>query len=274
LPMTPPDILQRIVDQKWREIEAREARVSMEEMAVRATKARAPRGFLSALRSKVAAGEPAVIAEIKKASPSRGVIREHFIPKDIARSYEKGGAACLSVLTDVTFFQGADDYLAEARDATSLPVLRKDFTVADYQVYEARALGADCILLIVGILDEERLRTLNRCAVSLGMDVLVEVHDAQELEVALAIGPALVGVNNRNLKTFETNLATTFELSGRIPSGALVVTESGIHTADDVRKMRQRGICSFLVGEAFMRAEDPGSQLRAMFYAQAGDTTS
>lgn len=265
--MTPPDILQRIVDQKWREIEAREASASLAEIEVRAAKASAPRGFVKALRSKAAAGEPAVIAEIKKASPSRGVIREHFVPGDIARSYEKGGAACLSVLTDVTFFQGADDDLVEAREATSLPVLRKDFTVADYQVYEARALGADCVLLIVGILDEERLRTLNRCAVSLGMDVLVEVHDAHELEVALAIEPALVGINNRNLKTFETDLATTFDLSGRIPSGILTVTESGIHTADDVWEMRQRGVCSFLVGEAFMRAEDPGSQLRAMFYA-------
>jgi indole-3-glycerol phosphate synthase len=223
------------------------------------------RGFLNALRSKVDNGYAAVIAEIKKASPSRGVLREQFEPDAIAISYEQGGAACLSVLTDMDYFQGADEYLQQARTACSLPVLRKDFVIDPYQVYEARVLGADCILLIVSALDDSMLLELLQLAGHLQMDALVEVHDAREMERALALPAPLVGVNNRNLRTFETRLDTTFELLKAFPVDRLLVTESGIHTRDDVETMRRNGVHTFLVGEAFMKADKPGEKLAELF---------
>jgi indole-3-glycerol phosphate synthase len=213
----------------------------------------------------VAAGAPAVIAEVKKASPSKGVIREHFHPAHIAASYEEGGATCLSVLTDIDFFQGADGYLQEARAACSLPVLRKDFTLDTYQIWEARALGADAILLIVACLELPILRALYDCAIEVGLDVLIEVHDERELDEALTLGADMIGINNRNLHTFETSLDTTFDLLERIPVGVQVVTESGFSTPDQVVKMRARGVQSFLIGEAFMRAKDPGTELKRLF---------
>jgi indole-3-glycerol phosphate synthase len=213
----------------------------------------------------VAAGAPAVIAEVKKASPSKGVIREHFHPAHIAASYEEGGATCLSVLTDIDFFQGADGYLQEARAACSLPVLRKDFTLDTYQIWEARALGADAILLIVACLELPILRALYDCAIEVGLDVLIEVHDERELDEALTLGADMIGINNRNLHTFETSLDTTFDLLERIPVGVQVVTESGFSTPDQVVKMRARGVQSFLIGEAFMRATDPGTELKRLF---------
>ncbi len=261
-----PDILKKILDRKVEEVAQRARAVSQAELAARCPEASAPRGFLSALQAKIAAGDAAVIAEVKKASPSKGVLREHFQPAEIARSYEQGGAACLSVLTDVDFFQGADEYLQQARAACALPVLRKDFVIDPYQVYEARVLGADCILLIVAALDDGRLRELATLAAELGMDALIEVHDAEELERALALAPPMVGINNRNLRTFETRLETTLDLLGRIPADTLVVTESGIHTEADVRLMREHSVNAFLVGEAFMRADEPGAQLRQLFF--------
>ena len=215
----------------------------------------------------IAQGDPAVIAEVKKASPSKGVIRPDFRPADIAVSYEFGGAACLSVLTDVDFFQGADDYLRQARDACTLPVLRKDFTVDPYQVYEARALGADCILLIVAALDDGQLVDLSGLAMQLGMDVLVEVHDIDELERALQVPVPLVGINNRNLRTFEVSLDTTLAMKDAVPKDRLLVTESGIVVPEDVATMRDAGVNAFLVGETFMRAEEPGEALRQLFFA-------
>jgi indole-3-glycerol phosphate synthase len=261
------DILQRILARKAGEIQERSARVSLDELRARAAAAPAPRGFVDALRARIADGKAAVIAEVKKASPSQGVIRADFKPADIARSYAAGGAACLSVLTDMDFFQGADAYLREARDACALPVLRKDFTVDAYQVHEARALGADCILLIVAALDDAALADLAALAHKLGMDVLVEAHDAQELQRALATPARLIGVNNRNLRTFETSLDVTLALRERVPADRLLVTESGIHTRADVTRMRAGGINAFLVGEAFMRAEDPGAELQRLFGA-------
>jgi indole-3-glycerol phosphate synthase len=225
------------------------------------------RGFEGALRAKVAAGHAAVIAEIKKASPSRGVIRAQFDPPAIAASYERAGAACLSVLTDAKYFQGADEYLGAARAACRLPVLRKEFILDEYQVAESRALGADAILLIVAALDDARLRGLHACARGYGLDVLVEVHDAAELERALALPDAILGINNRNLRTFNVSLHTTLELLPRIPEGRLVVTESGILAQRDVAQMRRHGVHAFLVGEAFMRAPDPGAALTALFGA-------
>ena len=260
-----PDILKKILRRKEEEIAERRARVPLDALRRRAEAADAPRGFLRALRTKIDAGQAAVIAEIKKASPSKGVLREDFDPAAIAASYEQGGAACLSVLTDVDFFQGADAYLQAARAACALPVLRKDFTVDPYQVVEARALGADCILLIVAALDDARLAELLRLATELGMDTLVEVHDAAELERALALPAPLIGVNNRNLRTFETTLDTTLDLLPRVPADRLLVTESGIHTPDDVRRMREHGVHAFLVGEAFMKADQPGERLRELF---------
>ncbi|HWS74552.1 MAG TPA: indole-3-glycerol phosphate synthase TrpC [Quisquiliibacterium sp.] len=224
-----------------------------------------PRGFERAMRAKIAAGQAAVIAEIKKASPSKGVLREDFDPPVIAASYEAGGAACLSVLTDRQFFQGSAEYLAQARAACELPVLRKDFLIDPYQVYEARVMGADCILLIVSALDDARMAELEACALSLGMDVLVEVHDGDELDRALRLRTPLVGVNNRNLRTFEVSLDTTLGLLPRMPADRLVVTESGILARDDVLKMRAAGVDAFLVGEAFMRAREPGQALAALF---------
>ena len=224
-----------------------------------------PRGFVTAIEQKLAEGMAAVIAEIKKASPSKGVIREDFYPGEIARSYARGGAACLSVLTDVDFFQGSDDYLKQVRLEVNLPVIRKDFMVDEYQIYEARAIGADCILLIVACLEPARLRELNALAQELGLDVLMEVHNQAELETALEIPNRLIGINNRNLHNFETTLDTTFDLLGMIPEDRIVVTESGIHTIDDVAAMRGHNVNTFLVGEAFMRADDPGLRLLEMF---------
>jgi len=260
-----PDILKTILQRKRQEIVGRSARTSLERLVALAREAGKPRGFLRALRARVEAGEAAVIAEIKKASPSKGVLREHFDPPAIAASYEQGGATCLSVLTDVDFFQGADEYLQQARAACALPVLRKDFVVDPYQVYEARALGADCILLIVAALDDAALAALLELAGELGMDALVEVHDAAEMQRALTLPASLIGVNNRDLRTFETRLDTTFELMQGFPPERLLVTESGIHTRDDVRCMRERGVHTFLVGEAFMKADQPGRKLAELF---------
>ena len=261
-----PDILRRIIRHKAREVSERAERTPLRVLGERAEAQAAPRGFTAALESRIEAGEPAIVAELKKASPSRGVLREDFDPDAIARDYTAGGAAALSVLTDETFFQGADRHLVEARAASGLPVLRKDFVIDAWQVYEARALGADCILLIVAALGDAQLNELAGLAAHLGMDVLVEVHDAAELERAAHLEPLLLGINNRDLRTFETTLDTTLNLLGRIPAGRTVITESGIHTRADVARMRAAGVHGFLVGEAFMRAGDPGARLRELFF--------
>lgn len=260
-----PDILRKILCRKREEVAQRSAVLPLNELSQRAQAAAPVRGFARALRDRVEAGQSAVIAEIKKASPSKGVLRENFDPAAIARSYQAGGASCLSVLTDVDFFQGADEYLQQARAACALPVLRKDFVLDPYQVYEARALGADCILLIVAVLEDEMLMELLQLAEHLGMDALVEVHDATEMERALATPAPLIGVNNRNLRTFETSLETTIELLPAFPLDRLLVTESGIHSRDDVQLMRNNGVHAFLVGEAFMRADNPGERLAELF---------
>ena len=262
-----PDILQRILTRKLEEIRERSARLSISELGDRVVGAPSPRGFVRAIETCLAADRSAVIAEIKKASPSKGVLREDFHPAEIAASYQRGGAACLSVLTDADFFQGSEAYLKQAKAACDLPVLRKDFIIDPYQVYEARVIGADCILLIVAALDDAMLRELSQLAVHLDMDVLVEVHDADELERALALPVKLIGINNRNLRTFETRLQTTLDLLRDIPVDRVVVTESGIHTSQDVALMRQHRVQAFLVGEAFMRAPDPGEALQALFEA-------
>ncbi|HEY9032861.1 MAG TPA: indole-3-glycerol phosphate synthase TrpC [Pseudomonadales bacterium] len=266
--MSIPTVLTRILDRKRQEVAERSAQVTVAALQAQAAVADRPRGFVQALKNRLAQGQPAVIAEIKKASPSKGVIREHFVPAEIAASYQHGGAACLSVLTDRDFFQGHEDYLKAARAACTLPVIRKDFIIDEYQVLEARAIGADCILLIVAafVHDTARLGALYQLARELGMDVLVEVHGAEELAIALALGLDMVGINNRNLHTFEVSLSNTFDLLGQIPGHVLVVTESGIHSRDDVAAMREHGVNAFLVGEAFMRADDPGAQLRQLFF--------
>ncbi|XTQ93936.1 indole-3-glycerol phosphate synthase TrpC [Xanthomonas sacchari] len=261
------DILRTILARKADEIAARSARVPLAELVARAEAMPPTRGFARALQAAIANGDPAVIAEVKKASPSKGVIRPDFHPADIAVSYEFGGAACLSVLTDEDFFQGHDRYLQQARDACTLPVLRKDFTIDPYQVYEARTLGADCILLIVAALDDLQLAELSSLALQLGMDVLVEVHDIDELERALQVPAPLIGINNRNLRTFEVSLQTTLSMQNAVPRDRLLVTESGILGPDDVALMRGAGVHAFLVGEAFMRAEEPGEALRQLFFA-------
>ncbi|NCT70760.1 MAG: indole-3-glycerol phosphate synthase TrpC [Xanthomonadaceae bacterium] len=261
------DILTTILARKAEEIADRSARVSLADLRTRIGDASPTRGFVDALNAMIAQGDPAVIAEVKKASPSKGVIRPDFRPADIAVSYEFGGAACLSVLTDVDFFQGADDYLKQAREACTLPVLRKDFTVDPYQVYEARVLGADCILLIVAALDDGQLVDLSGLAMELGMDVLVEVHDIDELERALQVPVPLVGINNRNLRTFEVSLQATLDMKDAVPKDRLLVTESGILVPEDVATMRAAGVDAFLVGETFMRAEEPGEALRQLFFA-------
>ena len=263
--MSVSDILQTILRRKADEVADRRARISQRELVRRAEDADPVRAFAAAIRSTLARGRPAVIAEIKKASPSKGLLRADFQPAQIAQSYERGGATCLSVLTDIDFFQGADEYLQQARAACALPVLRKDFTIDPWQIYEARALNADCILLIVAALDDAMLAELASLASDLGMDALVEVHDAAELDRALALNVPLLGINNRNLRSFETRLETTLDLLGRIPTDRIVVTESGIHTTADVARLRGRGVHSFLVGEAFMRAEDPGAKLAELF---------
>ena len=260
-----PDILKTIVARKREEIAERSVRAPIGMVRELVERADGVRGFVDSLQARIAAGEAGVIAEIKKASPSKGVLRADFDPAAIAVSYADYGAACLSVLTDVDFFQGSDAYLQQARAACSLPVIRKDFIVDPYQVYEARAIGADCILLIAACLEDGRMADLNALAHELGMDVLVEVHDAAELVRALAVPGRMIGINNRNLRTFEVSLQTTLALLSDIPEGRLVVTESGIHSRDDVQLMREQGVNAFLVGEAFMRAEDPGEKLAELF---------
>ena len=259
------DILQRIVEVKRQEVEAACATTPLDQLLAIAREQPPPRGFARALQARVASGQAAVIAEVKKASPSKGVLREHFVPAQIARQYEAGGAAALSVLTDVSFFQGAAAYLQQAREACQLPVLRKDFIVDAYQVAEARAMGADAILLIVACLDDESLLALEAQAMALGMDTLVEVHDGVELDRALALRTPLLGINNRNLKTFDVTLDTTLALRDRVPGDRLLITESGILGPGDVRRMREAGVNAFLVGEAFMRAPDPGQALSQLF---------
>jgi len=259
------DILQKILAVKAQEIAAAKAKKPLAEIRAEAESTAPSRDFVGSLRAKINSGLPAVIAEIKKASPSQGVLRKKFIPAEIARSYAEHGAAGLSVLTDREFFQGDGDYLKQARAACALPVLRKDFTLEAYQVYEARAMGADCILLIVAALDLPRMRELETLAHSLKMAVLVEIHDAKELELALHLKTPLIGINNRNLRTFETRLDTTLQLIKLVPGERVVVTESGILKPQDVQLLRENGIQCFLVGEAFMRAQDPGLEMARLF---------
>jgi indole-3-glycerol phosphate synthase len=261
------DILKKIVDVKRQEVLAALKRKSLEAMRADAESRVLTRDFVGALRNKIAAGQAAVIAEVKKASPSKGVLREDFIPADIAQSYAEHGAACLSVLTDKDFFQGSVDYLKQARASCDLPVLRKDFMVDAYQVYEARAMGADCILLIAACLDDAHMSELEAIARSLDMAVLVEVHDAEELQRALKLKTPLVGINNRNLRTFEVSLNTTLGMLKDVPADRLLITESGILNRADVQKMRDANVHAFLVGEAFMRAPEPGQALAELFAA-------
>ncbi|MDW2980263.1 MAG: indole-3-glycerol phosphate synthase TrpC [Rhodanobacter sp.] len=259
------DILNRILARKAEEVAERRARLPETELAARIAELPGTRGFAAAIEAKIDAGLPAVIAEVKKASPSKGLIRTDFDPAAIARSYAAAGAACLSVLTDSDFFQGSEAFLQQARAACSLPVLRKDFIIDAYQVYEARAIGADCVLLIVSALDDDVLLQLSLLAAELDLDVLCEVHDEEELERAMALPVPLIGVNNRNLRTFETSLETSLTLQAMIEYDRVLVAESGIHTPEDVKRLREGGIQAFLVGEAFMRAEDPGSELKRLF---------
>ena len=259
------DILEQIVAVKREEIAAAQKKRPLDLVRADAESRVLTRDFEGALRAKIAAGRPAVIAEIKKASPSKGVLRADFEPADIAQSYAEHGAACLSVLTDRQFFQGTVDYLKQARASCDLPVLRKDFIVDAYQVYESRVMGADCILLIVACLDDAQMAELERIARLLGMAVLVEVHDRAELERALKLKTPLVGINNRDLRTFEVSLSTTLDMLTDVPADRLLITESGILAPADVQTMRQAGVHAFLVGEAFMRAEDPGAALSSLF---------
>lgn len=261
-----PTVLKKIIARKEEEVAERKQRVSLQAMESKAASADAVRGFVASLEKSIEDGRAAVIAEIKKASPSKGVIREHFVPAEIAQSYEKGGASCLSVLTDVDFFQGADDYLMQARAACSLPVIRKDFIIDPYQIVEARAIGADCILLIAAALSFSQMQELNQCAVEQGLDVLIEVHNKAELDQALQIENRLVGINNRDLHSFDVSLNTTLSLLKSIPEDRIVVTESGILSKQDVDLMQSNGVNAFLVGEAFMRAEHPGEKLRELFF--------
>ncbi len=261
----PPDILKKILTRKVEEVRERSARISLRELGKRIDSAPSTRDFIAAIETRVNAHQTAVIAEIKKASPSQGVLRTDFHPAAIAASYERHGASCLSVLTDRDFFQGDDRYLQQAREACSLPVLRKDFIIDDYQVYEARLLGADCILLIVAALGDAQMQELCALALQLGMDVLVEVHDAEELERALALNTPLLGINNRDLRSFETRLETTLDLLAVIPDNRIVVTESGIHSVADVARMQAGGVHAFLIGEVFMRATNPGAELARLF---------
>lgn len=260
-----PDILKKILQRKVEEIALRSANVSEQQLLSQASTSDAPRGFCAAMQSAVDGGRSAVIAEIKKASPSKGVIREDFHPAQLAKSYEVGGAVCLSVLTDADYFQGSEAYLQEARAACALPVIRKDFIIDSYQVSEARAIDADCILLIVAALEDAQMKDLYEQSVELGMDVLVEVHDAQELDRALKLSPMLLGINNRDLRSFNVSLNTTIDLLKSIPAQTHVVTESGILNSEHVALMREHQVHSFLVGEAFMRAPEPGEALAALF---------
>lgn len=259
------NILQKIAAHKLKEVAELKQQLSFNQLKEKLSHAPAPRNFVKALQTKIINKQAAVIAEIKKASPSQGVIRENFDPTAIAKGYAAGGAACLSVLTDQNFFQGSNSYLQQARAAVELPVLRKDFIIDEYQIYEARAIGADCILLIVAILDDQQLMTFTQLANELNMSVLVEVHDQAELTRALLLPTPLIGINNRDLRTFVTDLNASISLSKYLPTDRLLVTESGIHTEQDVALLKQQGISAFLVGEAFMRAEDPGQKLQALF---------
>ena len=259
------DILQRILAVKAAEVAAARAEVAQGQMERRAAVAPPPRDFAGAIRARIGAGRPAVIAEIKRASPSRGLIRADYDPAAIAGSYERAGATCLSVLTDRGFFRGDAAHLAQAREACDLPVLRKDFVVQPYQVFESRAMGADCILLIAAALAPGQMEALESIALALGMSVLVEVHDAAELEAALKLRTPLVGINNRDLRSFRTRLETTLELRASVPADRVLVTESGILGPEDVRRLRAGGVNAFLVGEAFMRAADPGQELERFF---------
>jgi indole-3-glycerol phosphate synthase len=260
-----PDILKKILARKTEEIAERSTKISLQTLSRQLEGLPAPRGFVTHIERKITAGEAAVIAEIKRASPSKGLLRDPFVPAAIAQSYAAHGAACLSVLTDRDFFQGADEFLQQARAACAMPVLRKDFTIDPYQIYEARVIGADCILLIVAALGDPLLRELTQLALELGLDVLVEIHDEAELERALALNLPMIGINNRDLRTFETRLDITLNLLDQIPDDCLVVTESGIHTRADVMRMRASGVHAFLVGEAFMRVAEPGTKLAELF---------
>jgi len=260
-----PDILKKILRRKAKEVAARAERLPLKWLVQGLAEPTPIRGFADALVAKLAAGQPAVIAELKRASPSKGVLREDFRPAEIAVSYERGGATCLSVLTDLDFFQGSDTHLQEARSACTLPVLRKDFIIDPYQIYEARAISADCILLIVACLDDHRLREFSALAGELGLDVLVEVHDREELERALVIPDRLIGINNRNLRNFKVDPETTLGMLDAIPADRIPITESGIGSREDIARIRERGVHAFLVGEAFMRAADPGAVLARLF---------
>jgi indole-3-glycerol phosphate synthase len=260
-----PTVLKKILARKHQEVAERRRKVAFADLEGRASAQPAARGFVEAVALQVENGRPAVIAEVKKATPSKGVIRANFDPAAIAKSYERGGATCLSVLTDIDFFQGSDAHLQSARNACELPVLRKDFTVDPYQVVEARAMGADCILLIVAALSDEQLDELSDVALQWGLDVLVEVHSRAELERAIPLGNRLLGINNRDLHTFETSLQTTFDLLDDLPDEFIVVSESGIHSRDDVAALRQHGVHAYLIGEVFMRANDPGTELKRLF---------
>lgn len=260
-----PDILVKILDRKHEEINERSVHVTIDDLKKKCLQADAVRGFIRAIGDKIEDGRPAVIAEIKKASPSKGVLREDFQPATIAESYAENGAACLSILTDRDFFLGHEEYLMQARVVCDLPVIRKDFIIDPYQVYEARAICADCILLIVAALDDETLQSLFDLAHALGLDVLMEVHDEAEMQRALKTGARLIGINNRNLRTFETSLDTTLNMLDMVGDEHILVTESGIHTKEDVALMRDNNVNAFLVGEAFMRAEDPGKKLAELF---------
>lgn len=262
-----PDILKKIIGRKLEEVSERSRTRRLCELKSVVNSIPVARGFVQAIEKSLSIGNPAVIAEIKKASPSKGVIRENFDPADIARSYEQGGASCLSVLTDIDFFQGADEYLQFARAATSLPVIRKDFIVDPYQIFEAKLMRADCILLIVAALEKQQLIDLNTQAQELGLDVLVEVHNEDELDWALELPNKLIGINNRDLHTFDVDLQTTLELLKFISSEHIVVTESGILTGEDVENMRSNGVNSFLVGESFMRTPEPGEKLKELFFS-------
>ncbi|MGO1460831.1 MAG: indole-3-glycerol phosphate synthase TrpC [Marinobacter sp.] len=263
-----PTILRNIVERKWQEIDTRKRQNTLEDLKARAGDQPETRGFANALRQRIDASTPAVIAEIKKASPSKGILRDPFDPPRIAESYEQGGAACLSVLTDHDFFQGHEDYLIAARNACSLPVIRKDFMVAPYQVYESRAIGADCILLIAACLTKDQMQELEGIGHEIGLDVLVEVHNGEEMDDALTLSTPLIGINNRDLHSFDVSLDTTFNLHQRIGAERLAITESGIMTRADVEAMAGHGIYGFLVGESFMRAPAPGEKLQELFFPQ------
>lgn len=261
-----PTILKTIVERKWQEIEQRQKSLKLPDAIARAKDMPDTRGFVASIERRLKKGDPAIIAEIKKASPSKGVIREHFVPAEIAESYEDAGAACLSVLTDHDFFQGHEDFLKQARNASSLPVIRKDFMVAPYQIYESRVVDADCVLLIAACLTKDQMQELAGIASEIDLDVLVEVHNREELDIALTLNTRLLGINNRDLHSFSVSLDNTYQLLPHIPDSRIVVTESGINTRDDVDAMRERHVNTFLVGEAFMRAKVPGEELRKLFF--------